>query len=137
MENRKNMKSNMVGAINTYREMFKRLMEWGEPMGRHNSLYSNGTHKVLQNNEEHFIDDLDHVMSDMGFHGWIGDAGRNERDINKRIETAYYCLVKALSDAIGYDYEEYDPESPMYKYHLKDLDVDKVLSWREEEGGEE
>lgn len=54
----------------------------------------------------------------------------SERDIEKRISTAYYCLVKALAEAIGYDYEEYDPKSSMYEYHLKDLDVNKVLDWR-------
>lgn len=125
------MKSNMQGAVSEYKKMFKHLMNWGEPMGNHNDLYSHGTHRVLGNEEGHYIYDVGYTMSEMGYHGWIGESGKNERDIQKRISTAYYCLVKALAEAIGYDYEQYDPKSSMYKYNLKDLDIDKVLNWRE------
>ncbi len=123
------MKSNMTGAINLYTKMFKEIMDWGEPEGSHNNLYSHGTHRVLGNENGHYIDNLGHLISDIPWHGWEGKDGDNERDIEKRISTAYYCLVKVLAEAIGYDYEQYDPESRMYEYHLKDLDVDKVLKW--------
>lgn len=129
--NKKDMKSNMLGAIKTYTEMFKCLMEWGEPMGRHNELYSHGTHRVLGNEENHYIYDLGFLTGDMPYHGWIDERATSEKDIEKRVSTAYYCLVKVLAEAIGYDYEEYDPESSMYKYHLKDLDVNKILDWGE------
>lgn len=128
------MKSNMYGAIKAYTQMFKQLMEWGEPMGKHNNLYSGGTHRVLGNEENHYIFDLGFMLGDMPYHGWNGDGATNEKDIEKRVSTAYYCLVKVLAEAIGYDYETFDPESSMYHYHLKDLDVDKVLNWRENNG---
>lgn len=128
------MKSNMLGSREYYTKMFKELMEWGEPMGNHNNLYAHGTHSVLGNEENHYIYDVGYMMCDMGYHGWIGESGQNERDIEKRVSTAYYCLVKALAEAIGYDYEEYDPKSSMYEYHLKDLDVNKVLDWRKNNG---
>lgn len=131
---KENMKSNMIGAREYYTRMFKQLMEWGEPMGRHNDLYAHGTHRVLGNEENHYIYDLGFLTGDMPYHGWTGDDATNERDIEKRVSTAYYCLVKALAEAIGYDYEEYDPKSSMYEYHLKDLDVNKVLDWRKNHG---
>lgn len=126
------MKSNMQGTVEIYQKMFKVLMDWGEPMGSHNDLYSHGTHRILENEEGHYIYDIGYIMGDMEYHGWIGDDAKSERAIQKRISTAYYCLVKALAEAIGYDYKEYDPNSSMYKYDLKDLDVDKVLNWRED-----
>lgn len=129
------MRSNMSGAINTYTKMFKELMEWGEPMGKHNNLYSGGTHRVLGNEEGHYIYDIGYSVGEIPYHGWSGEEVKNERDIEKRISTAYYCLVKALAEAIGYDYEKYDPNSSMYRYHLEKLDVDSVLKWREENHG--
>lgn len=123
------MKSNMSGAYKTYRDMFKQIMNWGEPMGKHNDLY-HGTHPILGNEDGHYIYDLEWTIGDMAYHGWSGESAKNEREIYKRVSTAYYCLVKALSEAIGYDYEKYDPESSMYEYDLKNLNVDEVLNWR-------
>jgi len=119
----------MSGAVNIYKKMFKEIMNWGEPMGNHNDLYK-GTHPILGNEDGHFIYDLGYDIDEMGYHGWVGEAARNEVDIEKKVSMAYYCLVKVLAEAIGYDYEKYDPESPMYKYHLKDLNVDEVLKWK-------
>lgn len=124
------MKSNMSGAYQTYRKMFKQIMNWGEPMGSHNDLYAHGTHDVLGNQDDNYIYDLGYTIGDMGYHCWTGEAANNERDIYDRVSMAYYCLVKTLAEAIGYDYEKYDPESSMYKYDLKDLNVDEVLKWK-------
>ena len=123
------MKSNMTGALENYKKMFKEIMSWGEPMGNHCDLYK-VTHPVLGNEEGHFIYNLGYDIGEMGYHGWVGEAAMNEVDIEKRVSMAYYCLVKALAEAIGYDYEKYDPESLMYKYHLKDLNIDEVLKWK-------
>ena len=123
------MKSNMSGAYQIYRDMFKQIMNWGESMGNHNDLYAHGTHTVLGNQGDNYIYDLGYSISEMRYHYWTGEAANNERDIYKKVSKAYYCLVKTLAEAIGYDYEKYDPESSMYKYYLKDLNVDEVLKW--------
>lgn len=62
------MKTNMSGAYQTYREMFKQIMNWGEPMGNHNDLYAHGTHNILGNQDDNFIYDLGYSIGDMGYH---------------------------------------------------------------------
>ena len=124
------MKSNMSSAYQVYRDMFKQIMNWGEPMGNHNDLYAHGTHNVLGNQDDNYIYDLGCFIEDMGFHCWKGDAANNEKYIYEKVSQIYYCFVKTLAEAIGYDYEKYDPGSSMYKYHLKDLNVDEVLKWK-------
>lgn len=130
MEEPKKMKSNMNGAVRDYTDMFKQIMNWGEPMGNHNDLYAHGTHIILGNQGDNYIYDLGYSIRDMEYHGWQSESASKERDIYEKVSTAYYCLVKSLAEAIGYDYEKCDPESSMYKYHLKDLNVDDILKWK-------
>lgn len=117
------MKSNLSGAITEYQQMFKKIMNWDEP--------TNGTHSILGNGEGHHLYNTGWALNDMRFYGWKDNTAKNEREINRRIEVAYWCLLKSLAEAIGYDYEKYGNESSVYQYHLKNLDVDKILNWRE------
>ena len=121
------MKTNLRGTHDIYRKMFKQIMNWGEPMGNHNDLYQHGTHPILGNQDDNYIFNLGYLIEDLPYHNGNRDTIKRENDIYERISKAYYCLVKVLSEAIGYDYEKYDPESPMYQYHLKNLNVNEIL----------
>lgn len=115
-------KTKMSGAFEDYLKMFKQVMYWGtSQMSSH--YYQHGTHKVLGNEDGHYLYDLGWSISEMGYHGWSGDAAKNERDIYNKVETAYYYLLKSLAEAIDFEYTDED----VWKYHLKDIDTDDML----------
>jgi hypothetical protein len=117
-------KSNMLGAYDIYRQMFKQIMWWDlSPKETGNTYFKNDTHKVLGNEDNHYLYALGWSMSDMGYHGWSGSAAENERNIYNKVETAYFYLLKSLAEAIGFEYTDED----IWKYRLKDIDTDDML----------
>lgn len=119
------MKTNMSGLFKDYRAMFKAIMNW-DTEDSDPRYYSKGTHPVLGNEDGHWLYDSGYALSDMGYHGWSGEAAKNEVLIHKKIETAYLYLLKSLAEAIGYKFPE---DQDVWKYHLSDIDTDKILEW--------
>lgn len=117
-------KSNMSGAYDIYRQMFKQIMWWDlSPKETGNTYFKDGTHQVLGNEDGHYLYDLGWSMGDMGYHGWSGPAAENECNIYNKVETAYFYLLKSLAEAIGFEYTD----ESVWKYHLKDIDTDDML----------
>lgn len=112
----------MSGLYRDYVNMFKDIMNWDES-NPESKYYQHGTHKVLGNERGHYLWNAGYAMGDMGFHGWDGDAAKNERDTYKKIETAYFYLLKALAEAIDFEWTD----ESVWKWHLQDIDTDDIL----------
>ena len=116
-------KSKMSGMVQNYREMFKDIMNWDT--GDVESKYCQyGTHKVLGNERGHYLWAAGYALDEMGFHGWGGEAAKNEIEIYEKIELSYLYLLKSLAEAIGFEYTD---EDSVWKYHLKDINTDDIL----------
>lgn len=120
-------KSKMIGMVKNYREMFKDIMNWdtGEAESKY---YQHGTHKVLGNERGHYLWDAGYALSDMGFHGWEGEAAKNEKEIYEKIELSYLYLLKSLAEAIGFEYTD---EDSVWKYHLKHINTNDILKLKD------
>lgn len=116
-------KSRMSGMVHDYTEMFKDIMNW-DTGDAESKYYQHGTHKVLGNERGHYLYNAGWALSDMGYHGWSGEAAENERKIFDKVETSYLYLLKSLAEAIGFEYTD---EDSVWKYHLKDIDTDDIL----------
>lgn len=117
------MKSNMSGIYYDYREMFKKIMNWdtGDSDPR---FYGHGTHPVLGNQEGHYLYNIGWSLSDAPFHGWEGEALRNELTIYHKVQESYQYFLKSLAEAIGYEFPE---DQDVWKYYLKDIDTNDIL----------
>lgn len=117
------MKTKMHGLFEDYRKMFKKIMHWDDD-DCDPRYYAHGTHPVLGNEDDHYIYSASYALGEAGWHGWSGEALKNENDIFDKIEISYLYLLKSLAEAIGYEYSE---EDSVWKYHLKDIDTDDIL----------
>lgn len=109
-------KSNMEGLSETYWEMYEEIRNWDE---RDDGVSSG-----------HWLWDAGYTMSDMAFHGWVGDEGKNEHELYERILQAYNELKKALEAAL-WDSEE---EAEKAKEEAKAKEIEecakkKPLTW--------
>lgn len=118
-------KSNMNGAINAYTEMFKSIMNWNSSE-MDSRWHQHGTHKVLGNEDGHYIFNLSWALGDMGFHGWSSTPAKNENEIFQKVTIAYYYLLKTLAEAIGFEYPE---EESVWKYDLQYIDTNDLLTF--------
>lgn len=121
-------KSRMSGMIQNYREMFKDIMNWNS-FESESKYYQHGTHMVLGNERGHYLCDAGYALSDMGYHGWEGEAAKNEREIYEKIELSYSYLLKSLAEAIGFEYTD---EDSVWKYHLKQINTDDILKLKQQ-----
>ena len=69
--------------------------------------------------------EIGHALSDIGYHGWEGEAAKNEIAIYNKIELSYLYLLKSLAEAIGYEFPE---DQDVWKYHLSKIDTNDVLT---------
>ena len=114
------MKSRMLGAVNAYVKMFLAIRHWGESPPP--------ADPILGNIQEDYIYETGCFLDDACFHGWNGDAIKNENNVFKKVSSAYYLFLKSLGEAIGYQWSENDP---VWNYHLKFLDMDVLLNIEE------
>ena len=63
----------------------------------------------------------------MYYHGWEGDAAKNEIENYNKVRTAYCYLMKSLAEAIDFE----DMDTDMWKYIFKDIDTNDLLELHE------
>ena len=90
------MKTRMSGLFQDYQKMFKTIMNW-DTEDSDPRYYSKGTHPILGNEDGHYLCNAGYALSDMGYHGWEGEAAQNEITIYNKIQLSYlYLLIKQL-----------------------------------------
>ena len=104
------MKTNMRGNKDNYDKMFKTIKNWDS--------------WETDDEDDCYLFHVGMAMGDAPFHGWVGEELKNEMEIYEKIETSYLYLLKSLAEAIGY---EFPVDSPIWKYHLKDIDTNNIL----------
>lgn len=114
-------KTRMSGAYNTYLKMFKTIMFW-EASPIEVKKYKNEKYKTPDNQDD-CLYGLGWAMDDIYYHGWDGEAARNEIDNYNKVSTAYRYLMKALAEAIGFE----DMNNDIYKYVFKNIDTNDLI----------
>ena len=116
-------KTRMLGAYETYLKMFKKIMFW-DISQRDVEKYENKAYKTPDNQDDNdYLYGLGWAMEDIGFHGWEGQAAKNEIENYDKVLTAYRYLMKALAEAI--DFEDMDNE--IWEYDFKNIDTNDLL----------
>lgn len=89
-------KSKMSGMISDYQKMYDAIKNWNE---------ASPPTKVIDgkayNEEGHYIYGMGWALGDMGFHGWTGDAAKNENYHYEEVRKAHKALKVALQNALG------------------------------------
>ena len=67
-------KSRMSGMVSDYEKMYDAIKNWNEASPPTKRL-DDGT---FYNEPGHYIYGMGWALEDMGFHGWVGDAAKNE-----------------------------------------------------------
>lgn len=75
--------------ISDYQKMYDTIKDWNEsvPVG------------VVK--DGYYIFGMGWAISDMGFHGWSGDAAKNEIHHYEEVRKAHKALKVALQNALG------------------------------------
>ena len=88
------MASRMSGMISDYQKMYDAIKNWDK------------SPSASQVDEPgHYIYGMEWAIGDMGFHGWDGAAGENERRHFEEVKKAHKALKTALESALGIDAE--------------------------------
>lgn len=89
-------KSKMSGMVFDYQKMYDVIKNWNEASPP--SKIENG--KII-NEEGHYIYGMGWTLGDMPFHGWTGDAAKNEWHNFEEVRKAHKALKVALQNALG------------------------------------
>ena len=86
-------KSRMKGMVDCYQKMYDTIKNWNEeaPAG-----------PVT----EHYIYNMGWSVGDMAYHGWSGDAAKNEIYHYEEVKRAHKALKVALQNALGIEQTE-------------------------------
>lgn len=122
------MKTRMSGLFQDYQKMFKTIMNW-DTEDSDPRYYSKGTHPILGNEDGHYLCNAGYALSDMGYHGWEGEAAQNEITIYNKIQLSYLYLLKSLAEAIGYEFPE---DQDVWEYNLSKIDTNDILTLKQE-----
>ena len=82
-------KSNMSGMISDYQKMYDAIKNWDE------------SPSTIEVNGESYIYGMGWAIGDMGYHGWSGDAAKNEIHHYEEVKKAHKALKSALQNALG------------------------------------
>lgn len=82
-------KSNMSGMVSDYHKMYDAIKNWNE------SPYAGEV------KDGYYIYGMGWAVSDMAFHGWVGEAAENERHHYEEVRKAHKALKVALQNALG------------------------------------
>ena len=88
--------SKMHGMWDNYQKMYDAIKNWNEA-----SPPTKVDDGKLYNKPGHYIYGMGWALSDMGFHGWTGDAAENERYHYEEVRKAHKELKTALQNALG------------------------------------
>lgn len=97
-------KSKMSGMVSDYKKMYDAIKNWDETSPPTKRL-EDGT---FYNEPGHYIYGMGWVLGDMGFHGWTGDAAKNEVYHYEEVSKAHKALKVALQHALGIEQIEKD-----------------------------
>ena len=114
-------KTRMSGAYNTYLKMFKTIMFW-EASSIEVKKYENEKYKTPDNQDD-YLYGLGWDMDDIYYHGWEGEAAKNEIENYNKVLTAYRYLMKTLAEAIDFE----DMNNNIWKYVFKDIDTNDLI----------
>lgn len=115
-------KTRMTGPYNDYLEMFEQIMFWNAAQHKVEK-YNNEKYKPQDIKNCGYLYGLGWAISDMYYHGWQGEAAKNEQDIYDKVETAYCYLLKTLAEAIDFE----DIDNDIWKSDLKYIDTNDLL----------
>ena len=90
-------KSRMSGMVSDYEKMYDAIKNWNEASPPTKRL-EDGT---FYNEPGHYIYGMGWTLEDMGFHGWAGDAAKNEVYHYEEVRKAHKALKVALQNALG------------------------------------
>ena len=87
-------KSNMSGMVSDYQKMYDAIKNWNEspPAG----AVKNG----------YYIYGMGWAIGDMAYHGWSGEAAKNESYHYEEVRKAHKALKVALQNALGIEQVE-------------------------------
>lgn len=94
-------KSKMNGMVSDYQKMYDVIKNWNEASPP--TKYIDGKH---YNEEGHYIYGMGWAIGDMGFHGWSGEAAKNEIYHYEEVRKAHKALKVALQNALGIEQTE-------------------------------
>ena len=81
-------KSNMSGMISDYQKMYDAIKNWNES-------------SLNKESKDHYIFGMGWAIDDMAYHGWTGDAAKNEKHHYDEVKKAHKALKVALQNALG------------------------------------
>ena len=119
-------KTRMSGAYETYLKIFKKIMFLNVSQ-IDVKKYENEKYKTPDNQYDDCLYGLGWAIGDMYYHGWEGDAAKNEIENYNKVRTAYCYLMKSLAEAIDFE----DMDTDMWKYIFKDIDTNDLLELHE------
>lgn len=91
-----NIPSQMSGMRDDYQKMYDDIKNWNEESPP--TQFIDGK---SYNEPGHYIYRFGWVLSEMGFHGWTGDAAKNEWYHYEEVKKAHKALKVALQNALG------------------------------------
>lgn len=89
-------KSNMSGMVKNYQKMYDTIKNWNEA-----SPPTKVIDEQIHNEEGHYLYGMGWAIGDMGYHGWSGDAAKNEIYHYEEVRKAHKALKVALQNALG------------------------------------
>lgn len=81
-------KSRMSGMVSDYQKMYDVIKNWDES-------------SFNKESKDHYIYGMGWVIGDMAYHGWTGDAAKNERHHYDEVKKTHKALKIALQNALG------------------------------------
>lgn len=95
-------KSKMSGMVSDYQKMYDAIKNWNEASPPTKRL-EDGT---VYNEPGHYIYGMGWAIDDMAYHGWTGDAAKNEWHHYEEVKKAHKALKIALQNALGVEQVE-------------------------------